>query len=122
MTLFNSGQTGWAPTRILAPRPRFGEIVEAAASMVDRLIVGDPFDPATQIGPTATEKHRARVERCIPQGKPREGPISRPGEDAPGGAPFGGKRTAGADGSSALKGWLPTSASSRSSCNQREHG
>ncbi|MFE7123933.1 aldehyde dehydrogenase [Streptomyces sp. NPDC057617] len=65
MTMFNSGQTCWASTRILAPRSRYAEIVEAMASMMDGLVVGDPFDPGTQVGPMVSEKHRTRVENHI---------------------------------------------------------
>lgn len=68
MTTFNSGQTCWASTRILAPRSRYAEIVEAVASMMDGLVVGDPFDPKTQMGPMVSEKHRARVEGYIRRG------------------------------------------------------
>ncbi|MFE1960019.1 aldehyde dehydrogenase [Streptomyces sp. NPDC059479] len=68
MTMFSSGQTCWASTRILAPRSRYEESVEALASMMDGLVVGDPFDPRTQIGPMVSEKHRTRVESYIRKG------------------------------------------------------
>ncbi|MFE4831803.1 aldehyde dehydrogenase [Streptomyces sp. NPDC056672] len=68
MTLFDSGQTCWASTRILAPRSRYEETVEAVASMMEGLVVGDPFDPGTQIGPMVSEKHRTRVEGYIAKG------------------------------------------------------
>jgi aldehyde dehydrogenase (NAD+) len=67
-TMFNSGQACWASTRVLAPRSRYEEIVEAMASMMGQLVVGDPFDPQTQIGPMVTEKHRTRVEGYIRKG------------------------------------------------------
>nr|WP_066952474.1 aldehyde dehydrogenase [Streptomyces lushanensis] len=71
-TMFSSGQTCWASTRILAPRSRYEESVEAVASMMDGLAVGDPFDPATQVGPMVSERHRTRVEGRIREGT-REG-------------------------------------------------
>ncbi|HXL16617.1 MAG TPA: aldehyde dehydrogenase family protein, partial [Streptosporangiaceae bacterium] len=50
-SLMNNGQACVAQTRILAPRSRYDETVDALAAMVNGLMVGDPADPSTQIGP-----------------------------------------------------------------------
>ncbi|WP_024805806.1 aldehyde dehydrogenase [Nocardia sp. BMG51109] len=67
--LMNSGQACVAQTRILLPRKRYGEFVDALASVVEGLAVGDPFDPATRIGPMVTFRQQQRVSSYIDQGK-----------------------------------------------------
>ncbi|GAB3256037.1 aldehyde dehydrogenase [Kineosporia babensis] len=67
-TLMNSGQTCYIATRILAPRSRYEEVVDTFARFVSSLKVGDPRDPATQVGPVITETHRERVESFIAKG------------------------------------------------------
>ncbi|WP_113700818.1 aldehyde dehydrogenase [Nonomuraea lactucae] len=66
--LVNNGQTCFAGTRVLAPRSRYDEVVDAFSALVSSLAVGDALDPATQIGPMATASHRARVESYIAKG------------------------------------------------------
>ncbi|MER5768615.1 aldehyde dehydrogenase [Streptomyces sp. NPDC001985] len=56
----NSGQACVALTRILAPASRYDEIAARLTAAVAALKVGDPSDPATMIGPMATEKQRRR--------------------------------------------------------------
>ncbi|OIH85188.1 aldehyde dehydrogenase [Arthrobacter sp. UCD-GKA] len=68
-TMFNSGQTCWLNSRILAPRSRYDEVLEIFESFVGNLVVGDPFDPATQIGPMTSERQRERVEGYIAKGR-----------------------------------------------------
>lgn len=64
-SLANSGQACIAQTRILAPRNRYDEVVEAVGSMMADLVVGDPFDPATEVGPMVAERQQARVNSYI---------------------------------------------------------
>jgi len=68
-SLLNNGQACFSCTRILAPNSRYDEIVEAIAGSVSSLVVGDPLDRATQIGPMASSVHRTRVEGYIAKGK-----------------------------------------------------
>ena len=58
----NNGQLCAALTRILLPRSRYDEFVAALTSAVAGLVVGDPADRATDIGPLITEAARDRVE------------------------------------------------------------
>ena len=67
--LMNSGQGCVAQTRILAPRSRYDEIVDALVAHVKTMQTGDPTDPATQLGPLISEKQRDRVEGYIAKGK-----------------------------------------------------
>src|SRR5579875_1710197 len=66
--IMNTGQACVAQTRILAPRSRYDEIVDAVSQFVQALPVGPPSDPAAQIGSLISEKQRARVEGYIAKG------------------------------------------------------
>ncbi|MGA9872114.1 MAG: aldehyde dehydrogenase [Rhodococcus sp. (in: high G+C Gram-positive bacteria)] len=67
--LMNSGQACVAQSRILAPRSRYDEIIDAMVTGIGWMQVGDPKDPATQLGPLISEKQRTRVEDYIATGK-----------------------------------------------------
>jgi aldehyde dehydrogenase (NAD+) len=67
--VMNAGQGCVNQTRILAPRSRYDEIVDAVSNFVQVLPVGLPSDPVTQIGPLISEKQRQRVEGYIAKGK-----------------------------------------------------
>ncbi|MGW6538708.1 aldehyde dehydrogenase [Streptomyces sp. NPDC055051] len=56
----NNGQACVAQTRILAPRSRYEEIAEALAAAASALVVGDPLDPATQLGPLVARRQQRR--------------------------------------------------------------
>jgi acyl-CoA reductase-like NAD-dependent aldehyde dehydrogenase len=60
-----SGQVCGAQTRVLVPRARYAEMVEAAAAVAAAVVVGDPHDPATVVGPLVAERQRDRVEDYI---------------------------------------------------------
>ncbi|MCW2655041.1 MAG: aldehyde dehydrogenase [Mycobacterium sp.] len=66
--VMNAGQGCVNQTRILAPRSRYDEVVEAVSQFVGLLPVGLPSDPATQVGPLISEKQRQRVEGYIKKG------------------------------------------------------
>jgi len=68
-SLMNNGQTCFACTRILAPKSRYAQFVDAIAGMASSLQVGDALDPQTQVGPMASSAHRERVESYIAKGK-----------------------------------------------------
>jgi acyl-CoA reductase-like NAD-dependent aldehyde dehydrogenase len=65
----NGGQACVAQTRILLPRSRYPEFVDALVGMVEDLVVGDPFDPATQIGPMVTRRQQQRIRGYIDRGR-----------------------------------------------------
>jgi aldehyde dehydrogenase (NAD+) len=68
-SLMNNGQACVAQTRILASRQRYDEVVDALASMVSSLTVGDPSDPATEVGPLVAKRQQDRVEKYIALGQ-----------------------------------------------------
>ncbi|MFD9821283.1 aldehyde dehydrogenase [Streptomyces violascens] len=56
----NNGQACVAQTRILAPQSRYDEIAEAFAAAAGALVVGDPLDAATQVGPLVAKRQQQR--------------------------------------------------------------
>jgi aldehyde dehydrogenase (NAD+) len=76
-----NGQACAALTRILVPRARHNEFVEALRSRLAGLKVGDPRDPATDIGPLVTERQRDRVQHYIQRGR-QEGALVVCGGDS----------------------------------------
>jgi acyl-CoA reductase-like NAD-dependent aldehyde dehydrogenase len=67
-SLSNSGQICNALTRILVPENRAAEYVDALVAEVAPLRVGDPADPATQVGPLVSRRQRERVSDYIERG------------------------------------------------------
>jgi acyl-CoA reductase-like NAD-dependent aldehyde dehydrogenase len=57
----NTGQTCIALTRLLVPRPMLPEVEQRLAAAAAQIPVGDPGDPATVLGPLASERQRERV-------------------------------------------------------------
>ncbi|WP_166132979.1 aldehyde dehydrogenase [Nocardioides ochotonae] len=64
----SSGQVCAAITRIVVPRHRQDEVVEALKGIFEGVKVGDPREPDTVIGPLAAERQRERVEGYIQLG------------------------------------------------------
>ncbi|KQZ75879.1 aldehyde dehydrogenase [Nocardioides sp. Root151] len=60
-SFMNNSQTCTTQSRILAPRSRYAEVVDALAGWTNSQTVGNPLDPSVTIGPMASEKHLERV-------------------------------------------------------------
>ena len=87
--LMNNGEACIAQTRILAPRDRYQEVVDALVEKVSAMKVGDPLDPAVEVGPLVASRQRDRVEGYIKIGQEEGAKVA-----------LGGGRPAGLD-----KGW-----------------
>jgi acyl-CoA reductase-like NAD-dependent aldehyde dehydrogenase len=68
-SFMNNSQTCTTQSRILAPRSRYAEVVDAVASFASGLTVGNPLDPAVTCGPMASEQHLNRVLGYIGVGR-----------------------------------------------------
>jgi aldehyde dehydrogenase (NAD+) len=68
-SLLNAGQMCYASTRILAPRSRYTDTVDIVTDLASSLVVGDPLDERTQVGPLVSRAQRERVERLIAAGR-----------------------------------------------------
>jgi betaine-aldehyde dehydrogenase len=68
-SMMNNGQACVAQTRILAPRSRYDEAVDALTDAVGALTVGDPTDFSVDVGPLVAERQRERVEGYLQIGR-----------------------------------------------------
>ncbi len=57
----NAGQTCMAWTRMLVPLARYGEVLDIVEAAVAKYTVGDPWDPATRVGPIASKSQQETV-------------------------------------------------------------
>jgi aminomuconate-semialdehyde/2-hydroxymuconate-6-semialdehyde dehydrogenase len=57
----NAGQVCLAGSRLLVEAPIYEEFLERFVAAAQALKIGDPMDPATQIGPLASEQHFRKV-------------------------------------------------------------
>lgn len=69
---WNGGQNCSANMRQIVARRRQEEYLDRIVERASQLVIGDPLDPATDIGPMVTRDHRARVRGHIESGH-REG-------------------------------------------------
>jgi betaine-aldehyde dehydrogenase len=67
-----TGQVCHSLTRVIVSRRRHDGMVDALSEAVNAMRIGDPFDSASDVGPLATARQRAQVERYIAIGR-REG-------------------------------------------------
>jgi len=65
----NCGQDCCARSRILVERSVHEKVVELFAKATEAVKVGDPSDPATEVGPLVSFKQRAKVEEYVASGK-----------------------------------------------------
>src|SRR5437870_13732012 len=68
-SLQNNAQACVAISRLLLPRSRYDEFVEAFCAAVSKLKVGDPHDEDTYFGPLVSQRQRERVEGYIRAGR-----------------------------------------------------
>jgi betaine-aldehyde dehydrogenase len=67
--MMNNGQACVAQTRVLAPRSRYADVVDALAQAAGAQKVGDPTDPSVEVGPLVAERQRDRVEHYLASGR-----------------------------------------------------
>ena len=64
----NTGQSCNAPSRMLVPRRHLAEVEAIAAAVATTVVVGDPSDPQSAMGPQASEMQWRKVQGLIEQG------------------------------------------------------
>ncbi|SCF85393.1 aldehyde dehydrogenase [Streptomyces sp. Ncost-T10-10d] len=78
--LDNAGQDCCARTRILVQRSAYDRFLELLAPAIESVVVGDPFDENTRMGPLISRAQLERVRSYVPEdatalsGKAPEGP------------------------------------------------
>jgi acyl-CoA reductase-like NAD-dependent aldehyde dehydrogenase len=83
---FHSGQICTAPTRVIAQRGVYEQLVAGLQQAAGRMKVGDPLEPDTVVGPVISDLQRGRVEALIADGVAEGGELvvggSRPEMDS----------------------------------------
>jgi betaine-aldehyde dehydrogenase len=64
-----TGQVCASLTRMVVNRNRHDQLLDALSAEFSKVVVGDPFDSTTQMGPLATRRQRDIVERYIAKGR-----------------------------------------------------
>jgi aldehyde dehydrogenase (NAD+) len=79
----NSGQSCDALSRLLVPQRHYERAAALAVDYAQSFIVGDPFDPAANLGPLASAAQRDRVRRYIGLGLSEGAQLLVGGSDPP---------------------------------------
>jgi aldehyde dehydrogenase (NAD+) len=66
---FNAGQACVAGTRMIVQRPVFDEMVDRIRAIAESIVLGDPFDPTTTMGPIISEEQLDKIVNYIEIGK-----------------------------------------------------
>ena len=85
----NSGQSCNSPTRLLVPQDRLAEAAEVAARVANNLVVGDPTDASTQMGPVVNEVQWKGIQKHIHSGIDEGATLVAGGPDRPDGLDTG---------------------------------
>ncbi|WP_371828074.1 aldehyde dehydrogenase family protein [Rhodococcoides fascians] len=85
----NSGQVCGGLSRMLVPRSRLAEAEELAVRKAESFVLGDPYDPATTLGPVANVNQRDRIRAYIESGLSEGVRLLTGGPDAPEGLETG---------------------------------
>jgi acyl-CoA reductase-like NAD-dependent aldehyde dehydrogenase len=88
-SLANSGQVCNALSRVLVPASRAAEFVDALEAELAGLVVGDPSDPGTQLGPLVARRQQDRVRDYIADGQRSGARLVLGGGDMPDGVDSG---------------------------------
>ncbi|MEV6652804.1 gamma-aminobutyraldehyde dehydrogenase [Streptomyces sp. NPDC051219] len=82
-SLINSGQDCTAATRAYVQRPLYDAFVSGVADLMATVRLGDPFDPATDLGPLVSHAQRDRVTGFVDRARAYATVVT--GGEAPGG-------------------------------------
>ncbi|MCX6501616.1 MAG: aldehyde dehydrogenase [Microbacterium sp.] len=80
----NSGQTCFLLSRVLVPRTRKDEMLDGLVELARSFRLGDPRDPATDMGPLVSERIRGRVRTMVDDARGDGAEILTGGRDLPG--------------------------------------
>ena len=85
----NSGQTCTAITRMLVPSQHYEAVAAMASEIANALVVGNPLDPATRMGPVISAQQRDTVMGFIKTGLAEGAELVAGGPEAPAGLDAG---------------------------------
>jgi acyl-CoA reductase-like NAD-dependent aldehyde dehydrogenase len=78
--LFNQGQVCCAGSRVFAHEDIYDKFVKDAVAAFDKIKVGMPWEPDTQMGSQIYEAHLAEILECIEEGKKEGAKVACGGE------------------------------------------
>jgi betaine-aldehyde dehydrogenase len=82
--LINTGQDCTAATRAYVQRPIYDAFVAGVSDLFSQIVIGDPLDEATDIGPLISRKQQERVAGFVDRAR-QDGATVRVGGQIPGG-------------------------------------
>jgi betaine-aldehyde dehydrogenase len=74
-SLINTGQDCTAATRAIVARPLYDDFVAGVGELMGKIVVGDPHDPETDLGPLITTAHRDKVAGMVSRAPDQGGRI-----------------------------------------------
>jgi aldehyde dehydrogenase (NAD+)/betaine-aldehyde dehydrogenase len=77
---YSAGQSCEARSRVLVEKGVYDDVVSQFADRARSLKVGDPLDPATQMGSLISKTHRDKVHRFVEQGREEGAEVVTGGE------------------------------------------
>ncbi len=77
---FHSGQICTSPTRVIAQRGIYDQLVAGLIKTAEYMPVGDPLERGTVVGPVISAAHRKRVEGYVEMGRSEGATIAVGGE------------------------------------------
>jgi acyl-CoA reductase-like NAD-dependent aldehyde dehydrogenase len=77
---FHSGQICTAPTRVVAQRGIYGQLVAELQAAAGHMKVGDPLAPDTVVGPVISATQRDRIEAYVRSGADEGGSVLAGGQ------------------------------------------
>ena len=85
-SLINTGQDCTAATRAIVARELYDDFVAGVAEVMGEVVVGDPHDPETDLGPLITATHREKVAAMVARAPAQGGRVVTGGSapDLPG--------------------------------------
>ncbi len=85
-SLINTGQDCTAATRAIVARELYDDFVAGVAEVMGNVVVGDPHDPETDLGPLITAVHRDKVAAMVARAPAQGGRVVTGGNapDLPG--------------------------------------
>jgi len=85
-SLINAGQDCTAATRAIVARSLYDDFVSGVGELMSKMVVGDPHDPDTDMGPLVSMVHRDKVAGMVARAPGQGGRIVTGGEipDLPG--------------------------------------
>jgi betaine-aldehyde dehydrogenase len=83
--LINTGQDCTCATRAYVQRPLYNAFVEGVTDLFSQIVIGDPLDESTDIGPLISRRQQERVAGFVDRAR-KDGATVRVGGQIPGGA------------------------------------